>query len=108
MIPIILTQVATLNDEKNWRTGMRVELLLKRMVTCRLPFFFSFLFFLFFFFAIKCILFQEKYGLVQKGHKGTFSEKNNDIQTAEMTGDGKRMKSVDYHDEMAEKVVGNS
>ena len=25
-------QVATLNDEKNWRTGMRVEILLERMV----------------------------------------------------------------------------
>ncbi|XP_008790044.1 la-related protein 6A [Phoenix dactylifera] len=73
--------VATLNDEKNWRTGMRVELLLKRM---------------------------EKYGLVQQGHRGTFSEKNNDIQTAEMAGNGKKMKSVDYHDEMAEKVEEQS
>ncbi|KAG1346762.1 putative La-related protein [Cocos nucifera] len=74
--------VATLNDEKNWRTGMRVELLLKRM---------------------------EKYGLVQKGRKGTFSEKNNDdIHKAEMTGDGKKTKSVDYRDEMAEKVEEQS
>ncbi|KAH7651823.1 La-related protein 7 [Dioscorea alata] len=40
--------VATLNDEKNWRTGMRVEILLERM---------------------------RKYGLIQKDHKETLSEK---------------------------------
>ncbi|KAM0938613.1 putative lupus La protein [Dioscorea sansibarensis] len=40
--------VATLNDEKNWRTGMRVEILLERM---------------------------RKYGLIQKQHKETLSEK---------------------------------
>ncbi|PKU79015.1 hypothetical protein MA16_Dca000359 [Dendrobium catenatum] len=51
------TAVLTLNDEMNWRNGMRVQILLKRM---------------------------EKYGLVPKRRKDTFSEKIKVAEASEM------------------------
>ncbi|KAL0921519.1 hypothetical protein M5K25_008598 [Dendrobium thyrsiflorum] len=51
------TAVLTLNDEMNWRNGMRVQILLKRM---------------------------EKYGLVRKRRKDTFSEKIKGAEASEM------------------------
>ncbi|KAI0516239.1 hypothetical protein KFK09_008911 [Dendrobium nobile] len=51
------TAVLTLNDEMNWRNGMRVEILLKRM---------------------------EKYGLVPKRRKDTYSEKSKGAEAVEM------------------------
>lgn len=50
---------------------------------------------------------QGKYGLLQRGHKETFSEKNSDNQISEMVSDGQKLKSDDHHDETAEKEVGN-
>ncbi|URD74326.1 La domain [Musa troglodytarum] len=64
--------VRCLNDEKNWRSGMRVELLLKRM---------------------------GKYGLVPKGRKATSVEKNNSAQVDEPTADREKS-SLDNHEEL--------
>ncbi|WOK99272.1 la-related protein 6A [Canna indica] len=69
--------VSSLNDDKNWRTGMRVELLLKRM---------------------------EKHGL-QKGRKVTSSEKKNSTHGDEPIADGQKI-SVDSHDELTVKEEG--
>ncbi|KAJ4976531.1 hypothetical protein NE237_001637 [Protea cynaroides] len=68
--------VATLNDEKDWRTGMRVELLLKRM---------------------------GKYGLTKKGWKGTASEKNSNTPSSDVAGDDEHLKSTNRHDDIPEK-----
>ncbi|XP_020252806.1 la-related protein 6A [Asparagus officinalis] len=68
--------VAALNDEKDWRSGMRVELLHKRM---------------------------GKYGLVQRGKKETLPEKGTDNQTSEKPPNGQKLKYADRQDENAEK-----
>ncbi|XP_058101104.1 la-related protein 6A-like [Magnolia sinica] len=67
--------VATLNNEKNWRSGMQVELLLKRM---------------------------QKYGFAPKGRKGTLPEKSNHSTAADTAGDEKNKSSV-HHDETHEE-----
>eukprot|EP00262_Sarcandra_glabra_P003583 TRINITY_DN1432_c0_g1_i4.p1 TRINITY_DN1432_c0_g1~~TRINITY_DN1432_c0_g1_i4.p1 ORF type:complete len:362 (+),score=97.30 TRINITY_DN1432_c0_g1_i4:78-1163(+) len=67
--------VATLNDEKNWRSGMRVELLLKRM---------------------------GKYGLAPRVRKGTVPEKSSNIPVSD-AGDELKLESVDHHVEMPEE-----
>lgn len=66
--------VATLNDEKNWRSGMRVELLLKRM---------------------------GKYGLTPRGWKAIVSDKFN-APTSDTAGDEQNQNSSDNHDEAQE------
>ncbi|XP_042479386.1 la-related protein 6A [Macadamia integrifolia] len=68
--------VATLNDENNWRTGMRVKLLIKIM---------------------------GKFGLSKKGCKGTTSEKNRNAPMSEAVGDDEPLKSTDHHDETPEQ-----
>ncbi|CAD5190661.1 unnamed protein product [Musa acuminata subsp. malaccensis] len=70
--------VSSLNDEKNWRSGMRVELLLKRM---------------------------GKYGLVPKGRKATSVEKSNSAQVDEPTADREKS-SLDNHEELPTTEVG--
>nr|CAD1834362.1 unnamed protein product [Ananas comosus var. bracteatus] len=67
--------VATLNDEKNWRSGLRVELLSKRM---------------------------GKHGLYQKVDKGTISKKNNDTQRGEIASEGEKLKPMGRQDETDE------
>ncbi|KAF8413581.1 hypothetical protein HHK36_001572 [Tetracentron sinense] len=72
--------VATLNDEENWRSGMRVGLLLKRM---------------------------GKYGITKRGSKeSTASEKNNNVPASDATGDDQKLKSNEHHDETREEVEG--
>ncbi|KAJ4980922.1 hypothetical protein NE237_031759 [Protea cynaroides] len=66
--------VATLNDESNWRIGMRVKLLRKRT--------------------------RE---LTKKGWKGTASEKNNNAPASDAAGDVELLKSKDHHDETPEQ-----
>uniref|UniRef100_A0A1D1Z3U7 La-related protein 7 n=1 Tax=Anthurium amnicola TaxID=1678845 RepID=A0A1D1Z3U7_9ARAE len=65
--------VITLNDETNWKSGMRVELLLRRM---------------------------EKFGIVLRGHKGA-SKKDPDMHAVEAAGDEHNVEHLDYHDETA-------
>ena len=50
---------------------------------------------------------QGKYGLIHRGQKETFSEKNNYNQISEMASDEQKMKSDDHHDDKAEKQVRN-
>ncbi|XP_042429798.1 la-related protein 6A-like [Zingiber officinale] len=69
--------VNSLNDEKNWRSGMRVELLAKRM---------------------------EKHWLSSKGRKVTISENNSSL-VEEPTADGEKI-SIDCHNEVAMKEEG--
>ncbi|XXG67709.1 hypothetical protein AAC387_Pa06g0986 [Persea americana] len=68
--------VATLNDEKNWRSGLRVEFLLKRM---------------------------GKYGLATRGRKGTVSEKSNSAPVSDAARDAQDPVSSDNHDETHEE-----
>ncbi|KAF6142854.1 hypothetical protein GIB67_002718 [Kingdonia uniflora] len=68
--------VATLNDENNWRSGLRVEPLLKRM---------------------------GKYGLGKRSWKGNAPEKNNNGRTTDSSGDKKDAKSNDHTDEIPEQ-----
>ncbi|KAJ0986007.1 hypothetical protein J5N97_004363 [Dioscorea zingiberensis] len=71
--------VTTLNDEKNWRTGMRVEILLKRM---------------------------GKYGLfIPREHKEAFSEKKNNAQelSTDVAIDGQKSKAAYDNVGMANK-----
>ncbi|KAI3982444.1 hypothetical protein MKX01_041282 [Papaver californicum] len=65
--------VSTLNDEKNWRSGMRVEILLSRM---------------------------SKYGLPKRSGKGLeHPDKNNDAQVSAKAGDEQNRSSHDHHNE---------
>ncbi|XP_043703034.1 la-related protein 6A [Telopea speciosissima] len=66
--------VATLNDENNWRTGMRVKLLLKRM---------------------------GKSGPSKKGGKA--SEKSRNAPISDPAGDDESLKSTNHHDETPEQ-----
>ncbi|MCL7028814.1 hypothetical protein MKW94_016535, partial [Papaver nudicaule] len=62
--------VSTLNDEKNWRSGMRVEILLSRM---------------------------SKYGLAsKKSGKGLGHPEKNDAQVSAKTGDKKSGKGLEH------------
>ncbi|XP_074588106.1 la-related protein 6A isoform X1 [Curcuma longa] len=69
--------INSLNDEKNWRSGMRVELLAKRM---------------------------EKHWLMPKGRKVTVTENNSSL-VEEPTADGEKI-SIDSHNEVAMKEEG--
>ncbi|PIA41581.1 hypothetical protein AQUCO_02200195v1 [Aquilegia coerulea] len=68
--------VAILNDEKSWRNGMRVELLLKRM---------------------------GKYSS-KKAWK-VVSEKNDKVPASHIVGDDQNNKSLDHHDERPGKAL---
>ncbi|KAF5207042.1 La-related protein [Thalictrum thalictroides] len=68
--------VATLNDEKSWRNGMRVELLLRRM---------------------------GKYGSVKKAWK-VVSEKSDKVPASHIVGDAQSVSTLDHHDERPGKV----
>ncbi|KAJ6847890.1 la-related protein 6A [Iris pallida] len=68
--------VATLNDEKNWRSGMRVEILLKWMG-------------------------KYVYGRNRRGSKETLYEKNNN-QSSEALSDVQKFKYDGLHDEKTE------
>ncbi|XP_072969017.1 la-related protein 6A-like [Typha angustifolia] len=73
--------VATLNDKKNWRSGMRVEQLSKRM---------------------------EKHGLFQKGDKETIFKKKNDNQGGRVALDREKIKSGSHQDETEEEQTANA
>ncbi|KAF9588735.1 hypothetical protein IFM89_015172 [Coptis chinensis] len=72
--------VATLNDEKNWRSGMRVELLLKRM---------------------------GKYGVAKKGWKVVASEKSDNVPASHKVGDEQNVKLLDKNDESPQQEETN-
>lgn len=95
-----MDQVATLNDERDWRNGMRVKLLNRVVISMTLHLYFwpkraPTLFY----------LLQGKYGQRRQAWRGYDSEKNSTSRGSDHTGDEENHNLSEHHDDTPDEEV---